>query len=261
MFSTIRGRLRHSPMGVIAVIALVFAMVGGAYAAGGGLSAKQKKEVKAIAKSFQGTGPAGAQGPAGAAGPAGPAGAAGPAGKDGANGATGATGATGAKGAAGTPGTNGSDGENGATGATGPEGSPWTAGGTLPSGKSEYGLWEFTVPAVVKVRTVASFPIPLKEEVTANRIKRGEGEGEGEENLPEGCSGTYLAPVAAPGHFCLFENGAEAPEEKTAQIGLAVNPELPGFSGLNKAGRFGAGVIELVEEGGRVWGSWVVTAP
>jgi hypothetical protein len=81
MFSAIRRHLRLTPAGVIAVVALVFAMLGGAYAASGGLTKKQKKEVKSIAKSFQGTGPAGSQGPAGPKGDAGAPGAAGAAGK------------------------------------------------------------------------------------------------------------------------------------------------------------------------------------
>jgi hypothetical protein len=68
---------------VIGVIALVVALTGSAFAAGGGLSGKQKKEVKAIAKSFQGTGPEGKQGPAGTNGTSG---------KDGTNGANGTDG-------------------------------------------------------------------------------------------------------------------------------------------------------------------------
>jgi hypothetical protein len=80
------GKRLREPFGkaglTVAVIALVFAMLGGAYAAGG-LTSKQKKEVKAIAKSFQGTGPAGAAGPAGPQGPAGAKGDSGAGGKEG----------------------------------------------------------------------------------------------------------------------------------------------------------------------------------
>jgi hypothetical protein len=63
-------------------MALFFAMLGGAYAASGGLTAKEKKQVKSIAKSYQGTGPAGAQGAVGPKGDKGDAGAAGAAGKN-----------------------------------------------------------------------------------------------------------------------------------------------------------------------------------
>ena len=68
----------------VAVVALVFAMLGGAYAASGGLNGKQKKEVKKIAKQFAGK-----------------------------NGADGAPGANGTNGTNGTGGANGANGTNG----------------------------------------------------------------------------------------------------------------------------------------------------
>ena len=74
-------RLRHpvrgirEPFGkagtVIGIVALVFAMVGGAFAAGA-LTAKQKKEVEKIAKKYAGK--SGAAGELGAVGPRGPVG-------------------------------------------------------------------------------------------------------------------------------------------------------------------------------------------
>jgi hypothetical protein len=88
MFSPLRNRFGIP--GVISVIALVFAMLGGAYAAsnssGGGkasASAKAKKGPR---------GPKGATGPAGPAGPAGPQGPAGAKGDNGSNGSNGANG-------------------------------------------------------------------------------------------------------------------------------------------------------------------------
>ena len=82
MFSTLRNRFGIP--GVISVIALVFAMFGGAYAAsnssGGGKATASAKAKK------------GPKGPKGATGPAGPAGAAGPAGPAGPKGDAGATG-------------------------------------------------------------------------------------------------------------------------------------------------------------------------
>ncbi|MDX6634333.1 MAG: hypothetical protein QOF06_536 [Solirubrobacterales bacterium] len=83
-------RLRHpirairEPFGtaglILACVALIAALAGGAYAASKGLTPQQKKEVKKIAKSFQGTGPQGSAGAAGLAGANG---------KDGTNGADG----------------------------------------------------------------------------------------------------------------------------------------------------------------------------
>ena len=75
----LRGQFT-TPALILSIVALILALAGGAYAAGGGLSGKQKKEVEKIAKKFQGTGPAGA------------------------------TGANGTNGANGTPGTPGKDG-------------------------------------------------------------------------------------------------------------------------------------------------------
>src|ERR1700704_3299328 len=84
MFSTLRTRFGIP--GVISVIALVFAMLGGAYAAsnsGGG---------KATASAKAKRGPRGPKGATGPAGPTGPAGATGPSGARGATGAAGFSG-------------------------------------------------------------------------------------------------------------------------------------------------------------------------
>src|ERR1700710_172411 len=149
MFSTLRTRFGIP--GVISVIDLVFAMFGGAYAAsnssGGGKATASAKAKKGPRGPKGATGPAG---PAGAQGPAGPAGAKGDAGANGSNGAAGATGATG---------------PTGGKGATGAEGSPWTAGGTLPAGKTETGTWAANFVRVgggaAQTTVPISFPIPL----------------------------------------------------------------------------------------------------
>ncbi|HVY78337.1 MAG TPA: hypothetical protein VG898_07515 [Solirubrobacterales bacterium] len=225
MFSTLRTRFGIP--GVISVIALVFAMLGGAYAANnssGGGKATASKAKKAKAKK----GPRGPRGPKGDIGAAGPAGAPG---KDGTNGTNGAPGksvllsdtAPGCpeggitveiegfgtptevcNGEEGTPGANGNTVLNGtvapsaATGANGdfyidtvankiygpkaagawpagvdlkgPEGSPWTAGGTLPSGATETGSW--LIPASASGgQTAVSFSIPLATTLGADKVK------------------------------------------------------------------------------------------
>ncbi len=177
------GRRLREPFGkaglTVAVIALVFAMVGGAYAAGK-LTSKQKKEVEKIAKKFQGSGPAGAQGPAGAKGDSGAAGA---------KGDTGSAGTAGSAGAAGTSattatfaGVKGSCTEGGievksasptVNVCNGKQGEPWTAGGTLPPGKTETGSW-----AIIGVLgggpaqaiSPISFTIPLPGELAATSV-------------------------------------------------------------------------------------------
>jgi Collagen triple helix repeat (20 copies) len=197
MFQALRKHL--TPGTFIALLALVFALTGGAFAAtgGGGSPAKATASVtpgsavasvaksKAKPKTKAGLrGPAGPQGATGATGPAGPAGPAGAAGGKGENGAAGNNGNNGAEGKAGesvTLGTaktgtkKGECKEGGAT-VSNASGSVPVCNGekgvihpgeTLPAGATETGTWELmNVP--VKEFEVAgwgavSFPIPLSK--------------------------------------------------------------------------------------------------
>jgi collagen triple helix repeat protein len=194
-----KARSLHQKLGtagfVISIVALVAALGGGAYAAGGGLNAKQKKEVKKIAKQF-----AGKPGAAGAVGPAGPQGAAGPQGPAGDPGAIGKTGSTGSAGPAGPA---------GPTGPTGPEGSPWTAGGTLPAEETETGVWG-TGPGTSEggKSFSISFPIPLAVpptsvvKVSPNKESEPGCPGRGGGTLSNGYKPT--TPEADPGFLCIY---------------------------------------------------------
>jgi hypothetical protein len=217
----------------VAILALVLATTGAAFAAAA-LNSKQKKEVTKIAKKFAGkTGP---QGPQGLPGPAG---------------------APGAKGAPGEP---GEQGEPGKEGKEGKEGSPWTAGGTLPSEATETGLWGVgpggeTEILGFPVFSVASFPIPLAPTatVTPHYINSAgeETHFEAPSTPPTGCGspvGSYTEPTADPGNFCMYES---------AISGMTINTE-----GVTLVGGVGAKV--LANEPGaepRGLGSWAVTAP
>jgi hypothetical protein len=169
---------------IISIVALVAALGGGAYAASGGLTGKQKKEVEKIAKKY-----AGKPGAVGATGPSGPAGAKGDAG------------------AAGATGTNGTNGTNGN------QGSPWTAGGVLPAGSTESGVWGFggtstssTTSGELGQSTLIvapiSFVVPFSKEEAplARYVKTGE-------TGVEGCPGTVESPEAEPGFLCVYEEG------------------------------------------------------
>jgi hypothetical protein len=154
MLSPLRNRFGIP--GVISVVALVFAMLGGAYAANNSGDGK----ATASAKAKKGPrGPKGATGPAGPAGPQGPAGANGKDGANGANGSNGEKGATGSAGAAGKsvnvaeiePGNPGCEERGGAevkqedAGSgielcNGKEGSPWVVG-AAPTGALLRGTW------------------------------------------------------------------------------------------------------------------------
>lgn len=120
MFRALRRNI--NPATILALVALVFAATGGAYAAtsgsgGGGVShvtlSASAAAKKAKPKSTRG--PAGPKGATGATGATGPAGPAGPAGAAGAKGETGPAGTVtpGTDGTNGTPGANGTDGVNG----------------------------------------------------------------------------------------------------------------------------------------------------
>jgi hypothetical protein len=180
MFSPLRNRFGIP--GVISVMALVFAMLGGAYAAN---NSGEGKGAAASAKAKKGPrGPKGATGPAGPAGPQGPkgdagaAGAAGAPGKDGesvklssASGAECAEGGTKLTvGAASTKvcnGEEGAPGAPGAAGAQGPKGDPWVVG-TAPQGAVLKGTWSIPYYNATDVGEEIIVPIstgvPISEE-------------------------------------------------------------------------------------------------
>ena len=154
-------------------LALVFAMTGGAYAAKRYVITSTKQISPTVLKRLAGKG-----GPAGANGAQGPAGAAG---------AKGENGAAGPEGKAGAPGNDGTGGESvvmkaepkgthckegGANFTVGGKteyacnGSPWTAGGTLPKGATEKGAWTASGDASEEagiISTGVSFNIPPRD--------------------------------------------------------------------------------------------------
>jgi hypothetical protein len=223
----------------VAVCAIVLALVGGAYAAGG-LTKSLEKQVTKIAKRYAGKpGAPGATGPAGANGTNGKDGASG---KDGTNGkdVTGVAIPAGLSEAkcnhqGGTAYTSATGTENVCNGK---EGSPWTAGGTLPSGASEQGIWAgigqgFSAAPI-------SFGIPLKTEPAINYLKKGEGE-------TAQCPGTAAEPEAKPGNLCIYT----AAEELEGEVLGFFSPE--GKSGAR-------GLISGTNVSSSANGPWVVTA-
>lgn len=226
------------------MIALVFAMFGGAYAAsnssGGKATASKTKTVKGP------RGPKGAAGPAGPAGPVGPQGPAGANGKDGSNGTNGTNGTSTTTAAySGSECANGGvevksasptayvcNGEDGQTGFT----------ETLPSGKSEHGVWNYNLNAGNKVPV--SFPIPLAAGAAVHFMPLGG-------QPTEECPGTATEPAAASGNLCVYQAVSSA--EPTFLFG--VNPEDFG----EETGK--SGVLLQFAGATNGFGSWVVTAP
>jgi Collagen triple helix repeat (20 copies) len=209
---------------LVAILALVLATTGAAFAASG-LNGKQKKEVEKIAKKFAGKpGPAG---PAGATGPAGPAGAAG---KNGSNGAPGAPGEPGPK---------------------GEEGSPWTAGGTLPAGATETGDWALSSS---EEPLPISFPIPLEEGLEASHVFYIK---EGQAGLEHGteCPGTPAEPKAAEGDLCIYMSDLPSFLKTFAQGGVNVSKAAALGGGTDASGALvSPGEPEKIGKG-----TWAVT--
>lgn len=266
MLSKLRKRFTYANVALTA--ALVFAMSGGAYAAGKYLITSTKQISPKVLKHLVGkTGAKGATGVAGAPGSQGPAGPAGPTGPIGPQGVPGPKGENGGEGPPGTSVTSkivaegnshcaagGSEFKVAATTTYACNGSPWTVGGTLPSGQSEYGVWttDFEAQGTASTNSFSiSFTIPLSAAPEANYIGTNE-EYAGEKNeaasIKEGkCSGTIGEPKAAPGNLCVFS--VQPLRFKTVNVVFT----LP----------YGAAMSAEAEEKGEVKakGTWAVTAP
>jgi hypothetical protein len=261
-------RTRFGIPGVISVIALVFAMFGGAYAAS---NSSDGGKATASAKAKKGPrGPKGAKGDTGAQGPEGKQG---PAGKDGSNGSPGSNGTNGksvevsgtaggcAEGGAtvqvkGEPGTaqevcNGEEGEPGAAG------EPWVVG-TAPTGAVMQGTW--VLPPATAVATGEEFFVPISTVVPIAKI------------VPEFsgitvlssffCKGTALDPQPAtnpangaviPGGLCVYK----AAETNIAGAATGSAGESLGESGGGVVFKFNSLAAGEVKG----YGTWAMAAP
>jgi hypothetical protein len=244
MFSAVRKRLTYA--NVALTIGLVFAMSGGAYAAGKYLITSTKQISPKVLAQLKGA--KGAKGAVGAAGATGPAGPQGPAG------------APGVKGETGTQGVPGGEGKPGKDGENGKEGSPWTAGGTLPSKKTEKGAWNLSVGAEVNPLTSISFAIPLAAPISEGNVFYVGAEGK----APE-CPGSAEEPKAAAGDLCIYQVFVTDVEEENSLATATILDPSGGFFPQKKgAGTTGA-LLKLNALNGTVtplaWGTWAVTAP
>ncbi len=209
MFSRFRGHFNAST--VIATLALVFAMTGGAYAAKHYLITSTKQISPKVLKALKGK-----AGKTGSAGPQGPAG---------------------EKGAGGTNGINGKDGANGLNGKDGANGksvvvaaaAKCAAGGVsvevegskapqevcdgttgyvdaLPKGKTLSGVYGSSgyAPGLFEGATETSVSFPFRVENEAGQGPKVHYIAVGQ-SAPPGCgSGTHEAPEAEAGNLCIF---------------------------------------------------------
>ncbi len=280
MFSTLRNRFGIP--GVISVMALVFAMFGGAYAA-----SNSSDGGKATASAKAKKGPRGPKGPAGPAGPQGPAGPAGPAGSKGDAGAPGSNGAPGAPGAPGKSVAVSEESNCDEGGITvevenssdphevcnGREGEPGAIhpGETLPHGASLTGSYLVTPasPIIEYPAALISFPIPLAAGIPSSKVKFvkatfNEGTGEFEYEAPgPNCENSEnpgvasrVNPEAAAGWLCVYETAALGASTRTV-----VDPTKSFLEGnFEGVARTGAGIqYAFGGGGGAAYGTWAVT--
>lgn len=174
----------------------------------------------------------------------------------------GLTGAKGAQGLKGDTGTAGMTGPQGPKGETGPAG-PIT--GALPSGVTLRGGYAIRVSngtAGQRIQTAISFGFTLSAAPTAHYIPLGGAV------PPECAGGTPAAPAAQPGQLCVFE---AATTNITAGTGTTFD-QATGTDGLSDT--FGAGIAATATDGvtnpgtatetfadTRLRGTWAVTAP
>lgn len=186
-------RKRITPATLIAVLALVLAMTGGALAAKKYVITSTKQISPSVLKKL--TGSPGPQGASGAKGDPGP---------------------------AGRDGTNGTNGTNGQTGFT----------EVLPAGKSLTGTWSSNFIDTGGESTAVQFVpislgIPLAKELTVNDvhfIALGEETGTGD------CPGGIEEPKAEPGKLCVYTSTEEIAAESSITPGGFEIPE-PGNAG------------------------------
>jgi hypothetical protein len=248
MFSRLRKHVTYT--NVAMTVALVFAMSGGAYAAGKYLITSTKQISPKVLKSLVGkTGPAGANGAPGATGALGPAGPQGPAG------AKGETGATGAAGVEGKEGPEGKEGKEGPEGKAGKEGKEGTFGGQkLPAGKMLTGQWAASGydeggESVGIATTGVTYALPVElPEGKEHYFKVDEAASPG-----SGCTGKEHNPGAEPGNLCVF---AES-ETNVSPGRFPIANGRPSYGNLQD----GFQILAISAEKGPMYlsGSWAVS--
>ena len=245
-------RKRPSPGTVLALIAIVLACGGSAFA-GSQITGRQIKdksiELKDLSKSAR-KALRGNRGPRGIAGPTGPQGPPGLQGLQGQRGAIGPTGPT------------------GPAGPTGAQGTSIFDGGTLPSGKTITGAWGGRYIAALAGNQQNSyllsygFPLKAPQKLRDSDVQFGAGTGGPVGDADPVCTGSVANPTAPAGKVCIYVN--EGPN------GTRSNSTLTGFklsaAGVNTDADAHGFMVRMVDAGTvpgtvRAEGTWAYTAP
>lgn len=269
-----RIRIQLNATTIVAIVALVFAMTGGAFAVTGHSAAKKKAKSKLVITNTKQISRKvlaqlkGAKGPAGPTGPQGPAGLPG---KDGANGTNGAPGesvgisdvkvgeAACAK-LGGAKFTVGAKEGFACNGKEGKEGSPWTDKSKLPHGASETGLWAVQPAAEGETWLPISFDVQLPGELDETHVHYVTAAEVSGHTAPAACQGSFSEPMAEEGALCVYERFSFNLELTPAPAIRKLSTTSPfGVLGANVAGaiitlKFTSATPRFAD------GSWAVTA-
>jgi len=273
MLSRVHNKLGTAGL-IVAVVALVVALGGAAFAASGKLTSTEKKEVKKIAKKVSKPGPPGPAGPAGSAGAQGP------------------KGDTGAKGDKGDTGAKGDTGEAGMCSVAKPD-------CTLGPNATVTGIWSAAAGEGEKALANISFPLSVspapialyeKSEfgITVGFELNNPGEGgltgenpnssvslygtdvtggpdfedlkASEKAFEEACPGNFEEPKATSGFLCIYVGPTEGKMEEGGVNFTSDDTEAPHEFGITVPFTFhealGGGENDHVAT---VKGSWAVT--
>jgi hypothetical protein len=269
MFGSIRKKQLNATT-ALAMLALVFGMTGGAWAAKKYLITSTKQISPSVLKALKVPGKNGANGTPGAAGTAGPGGPQGPAGNTGGAGTNGTNGANGTNGESVTVakasvseckegGTKFSN-ATGAGKACNGEKGVLHAGETLAAGATETGVLAApSTPAEIQlgggvdgldaVVAPISFTIRLAAAPTVHVFKKGVTPTAG-----SGCTGTAEAPGAESGNLCVF-----IADEANVEVAATYSPMPPG---LETSGTTGTVLVATPTNEAKpvtVTGTWAVT--
>jgi hypothetical protein len=146
-------------------------------------------------------------------------------------------------------GANGLNGSNGKDGVQGKEGVPGPFGETLPSGKSETGVYALEGSASV-IQSGWGFPFALASAPAIHFIADGTAP-------PAQCPGSVKDPKASPGHLCVYEGTSHGGTVSSKGI---FNPENESFLTTSRYG-FGFNINNSTT-GANAWsqGTWAVAA-
>lgn len=175
------ARKHLSYANVIATLALLFAMSGGAIAATHYLITSSKQISPKLLRQLKG--------------------------KQGAAGRSGQTGKEGLQGPQGERGPAGKEGPQGVQGVEGPAGKGATVpppARTLEPNQSETGAWAISTAAKTRAATAISFPLPLSQALDEGSVHYVGGSGNG-----TSCPGEVERPTAQPGDLCVYQGYAE----------------------------------------------------